>query len=177
LNCDGEHLPKHHGKAGGLSLFKAGSTLHLSPAVVRELGMALSRRKKRAALPVGSRGTTSVDGAGASQRTSRQLAGKRKANELVSSGEFFDPANRRPAPDDGSAPLLAKSRVKKLLSAAGKSGLQREARRTRLFWPGPTSRLSQVGCSSPQTWIQNCLNPLSHLRQPIGTCLSTYLGL
>jgi hypothetical protein len=69
--------------------------------------LALSRRKKKPAVLAVSRGTASEGGTGTSQRTSRQLAGKRKANKLASSSEFFEPTNRRPAPDDGSAPLPA----------------------------------------------------------------------
>jgi hypothetical protein len=68
--------------------------------------MALSRRKKPAVL-AGSRGISSGGGTGTSQRTSRQLAGKRKTNELARLGESFEPANRRPPPDDGTAPLPA----------------------------------------------------------------------
>jgi hypothetical protein len=45
------------------------------------------------------------------QRSSDQLAGKRKANELASSGNSSVPANRRPAPGAGSAPLPANSTV------------------------------------------------------------------
>ena len=65
---------------------KAISTLQLSPALLRELGMALSRRKK-SVVPAGSRSTTSGSVARASQRPSSQLAGKRKSNELASSGD------------------------------------------------------------------------------------------
>jgi hypothetical protein len=42
-----------------------------------------------------------------SQRSSSQLADKRKANELLSTNEAFEPTNRRPAPGDGYAPLPA----------------------------------------------------------------------
>ena len=40
-----------------LAFFKAISTLQLSPAILKELRMALSRRKKKAAVPAGSRST------------------------------------------------------------------------------------------------------------------------
>jgi hypothetical protein len=46
--------------------FKALSTLHLSPTFVRELRMALSRRKKKPAVLAGSRGTASGGGTGTS---------------------------------------------------------------------------------------------------------------
>ena len=89
-----------------LAFLKAISTLRLSPAILRELKTALSR-KKRPAVPAGIRGTTPGCGARAPQRPQTQLAGKRKANELASSGESSEPAIRRPAPDDGSASLPA----------------------------------------------------------------------
>jgi hypothetical protein len=73
--------------------------------------MALSRRKKKSAVPAGSRSTAPGRGAGAPLRPSRELVGKRKANELASSGGSPEPANRRPTPSDGSAPLPATSAV------------------------------------------------------------------
>jgi len=52
-------------------------------------------------------------------RSSRQHAGKRKYNELVSSGELSNQANRSPAPSGGSAPLPARvSAVTSELAAA-----------------------------------------------------------
>jgi hypothetical protein len=89
-----------------VAFIKAVSTLQLSPAFLGELRMALSRRK-RPAVAARSRSATSLVGARASQPTSSQLAGKRKANEQGSSGGSIEPANRRPAPGDGSAPLPA----------------------------------------------------------------------
>jgi hypothetical protein len=90
-----------------LACIKALSTFQVSPAVLKELRMALSREKKRPAGPAGSRSTAPRDRAGAPQRPSGQLAGKRKANVLASSGDSSEPANRRPAPSEGSAPLPA----------------------------------------------------------------------
>ena len=66
----------------------------------------MSRRKKKPAVPVGIPSTISTSGDRAPQSL---LAGKRKANELASSGDSSEPANRRPAHDAGSAPLPAKS--------------------------------------------------------------------
>jgi hypothetical protein len=94
-----------------VAFIKAISTLQLSLALLGELRMALTRRKKKPAVAAGSRSTASLVGARASQRSSSQLAGKRKANELGSSGGSFEPANRRPAPGDGSAPLPASASV------------------------------------------------------------------
>jgi len=89
-----------------LAFIKSFSTMKLSPAILKELRMAMSRRKKNPAVPVGIHGTISTSGPRAPQRL---LAGKRKANELASSGVSSEPATRRPAPDAGSAPLLANS--------------------------------------------------------------------
>jgi hypothetical protein len=90
-----------------LDYIKAISTLQLSPAVLRELRTALSRRKKKPVVPAGSRSSVPGGRAGAPQRPNGQLAGKRKANELARSGDSSEPANRRPAPSEGSAPLPA----------------------------------------------------------------------
>jgi hypothetical protein len=90
-----------------LAFIKALSTFQVPPAVLTELTMALSRKKKRLAVPAGRRSTAPRSWAGAHQRPSGQLAGKRKANELASSGDSFAPANRRPEPSEGSAPMPA----------------------------------------------------------------------
>jgi hypothetical protein len=78
-----------------LAFIKAISTPQFSPALLRVLRMALSRSNKRPVVAAGSRSTTSTGGARDSQRSSGQLAGKRKANELATSGESFETANRR----------------------------------------------------------------------------------
>jgi len=57
------------------------STLQMSPALLKELRLAMARRKK----PVVPAGRCSTSGSGA--RASQQLAGKRKAKELACSGE------------------------------------------------------------------------------------------
>jgi hypothetical protein len=89
-----------------LAFVKAISNLQVSPALLKELRLALSRRKKKPAVPAGSR--SSGSGAKAPQRASSQLvAVKRKANELASSGDSSEPANRRPATVAVSAPLPA----------------------------------------------------------------------
>ena len=73
--------------------------------------MELSRRKKRPLVPAGSSSTIPTGGARVSQRSWSQLADKRKSNELASSGDSSEPANRRPAPIAGFAPLPATSAV------------------------------------------------------------------
>ena len=155
-----------------LAFLKAISTMQLSPAILKELRTALSRRKKKPVVPAVIRSTTSANGAGAPQRLPSPLAGKRKPNELESLGDSSEPANRRPAPGAGSAPLPA------VTDAAGNScPPRREGRRTRLSWLGPSPLFSQVGRLSPQPWIQTRLKPLSRPRQSIGACLTTCPGL
>jgi hypothetical protein len=100
-----------------LAFIKFISTFQLSPALLRELRMTLSRRKPL--VPAGSRSTTSGGGTRASQRPPGQLAGKRKSNELASSGDWSEPAIRRPAPSGGSAPLPAIFSVTGELAAVG----------------------------------------------------------
>jgi hypothetical protein len=90
-----------------LAFIKAISNFRLSPALHRELRMALSKKNKKPEVPAGSRSTTSVGGAKATQRSSSQVVGKRKANDLASSGETFEPTNMSPGPGVGSAPLPA----------------------------------------------------------------------
>jgi len=97
-----------------LAFIKAISTLQMSPALLKELKLAMARRKKPA-VPAGKHSTTYGSGA----RASQQLAGKSKANELACSGELMEPANRRPAPGAGSAPLPANSSVTSEQAAVG----------------------------------------------------------
>ena len=66
-----------------------------------------------------SRSTAPEGGPKASQRPASQHAGKRKANELASSGDSIEPANRRPAPGARSEPLPAISSVTGELAAVG----------------------------------------------------------
>jgi hypothetical protein len=83
---------------------KALSTMQLSPAILKA---EMSRRKKKPVVPAGTRSTISASGARDPRRLPSLLAGKRKANELASSGDSSEPANRREAPGAGSAPLPA----------------------------------------------------------------------
>jgi hypothetical protein len=57
------------------------------------------------------------------------------------------------------------------------TGPSGKGKRKRLYWPGPSPRLSQVGPSGPQLRIRTHPNPVSQWRQPIGECLATCLGL
>ena len=90
-----------------LAFIKAISTLQMSPALLKELKLAMTRRKKKPAVSAGKRSTTSGSGV----RASQQLAGRRKANELAGLGESMEPAKRRPSPGTGSVPLPANSSV------------------------------------------------------------------
>jgi hypothetical protein len=143
-----------------LMIVKVISNLQVSPALLKELRYALSRRKKKPAVPAGSR--SSGSGAKAPQRTSSQLAGKRQANELASSGDSSEPANRRPAIGAGSA-LPSVMGEQAAASSRQLRPLERGAT-MRPFWQGPSPRISQVGRSSPQPWIRTRPNPLSLLR-------------
>jgi hypothetical protein len=105
-----------------LAFIKALSTFQVSLAVLKELSMARSRTKKKPLVPAGNRSTMPAGGARVPQRTSSQLAGKCKANELASSGDLSEPANRR-VPRLGRRLYLRHplSRANKLQLAAGNS--------------------------------------------------------
>ena len=105
-SCQTNMLRQEH-----LAFIKAISTLQLSPELLRELKMAMSQRNKKAAVSAGSHGTTSGGGTKALHRPPIQFAGNRKANELASSGDSSELANRRPAPGAGSTPLPTNSTV------------------------------------------------------------------
>jgi hypothetical protein len=90
---------------------------------------------------------------GGGPKASSQLAGKCKANELITSGDSMEPANRRPAPDTGSAPLPVFSSVTGEQAAIGSRQLgpsKGGETYAAVFWPEPSPRSSQVGRSSPQ---------------------------
>jgi len=98
-----------------LAFMKAISTLQVSSVLLKELRLAMARRKKKPTVPAGRRSTTPVSGT----RAAQQLAGKRKANELAKSGDSLEPAKRRPAPGAGSVTLPATSKVTGKQAAAG----------------------------------------------------------
>jgi len=81
--------------------------------------MALSRRKKKLAVPAGSRSTTSGGVARAPQRASSQLAGESKETSWQFRATHLRPAIRRPAPGAWSAPLPAISTVTGEQAAVG----------------------------------------------------------
>jgi hypothetical protein len=118
-------------------------------------------------VPAGRRSTTS----GSGTRSSQQLAGKRKDNELASSGDSMDPANGRPAPDAGSVPLPATSTVTGEQADTGSwlPGPSGGAATYAAVMAGPVVPSQPKGRSSPQPWIWT--HPNHVLRQPIGACL------
>ena len=87
------------------AFIKAISSFQVSPALLKELRLAMARWKKPA-VPAGRRSTSS-----GRTSASQQLAGKQKANETASSSDSTEPANRRPAPGAGSLPLPANPAV------------------------------------------------------------------
>ena len=158
-----------------LAFLKVISSFKVSPALLKELCLTMARRKKKPAVPTGRRSTPSGNGTSAPQ----QLTGKRKANELASSGYSMQPANRRPALSAGSllCPRTKHPRENKLPLAAGNPDQTGWGLRTWLYCTGPSPHLSQVGRSSPLSWIRTCPNPVSRWRHPKGACLRTCPGL
>ena len=72
-----------------LAFIKAMSTLQVSPALLKELKMVLSSRKKKSVVSAGSHNTAPGGGPKSSQRPSSRITDNRKANELASSGNFM----------------------------------------------------------------------------------------
>ena len=107
------------------------------------------------------------------------LAGKRKANELVSSGDSLESANRCPTPGAESAPLPANSTVTGEKAAVGsrQAGPSGGRATYTMYCPGPSHRLSKLGHSNPQSWIRTRRNPVSQPRQRIGAWQATCPGL
>jgi hypothetical protein len=111
-----------------LAFIKALSTFQVSPAVLKELRMALSRRKKKPLVPAGIRNTMRAGGARVPKCSSGQLTGKRKANELASSDDSSEPPTGAQHLPLGSrlCPRHLQSRANKLQHAAGNSCPPRE---------------------------------------------------
>jgi hypothetical protein len=80
------------------------------PAVLKDLRLSLSRRKKPL-VPAGSRSTMPAGVAIVPKRSSRQLAVKRKADDLDATDDSSEPANERPARTGGTAPVPATATV------------------------------------------------------------------
>jgi hypothetical protein len=111
---------------------------------------------------------------GGGTKLSSKLAGKRKANELISTGDSTEPTNKLPAPEIGSAPLPAFSPVMGEQAAIRSRQLgPSQGGAMRPYWPEQSPRSSKVGRSSPQPRIRTRRNPLSQPRQQTGTLLAT----
>jgi hypothetical protein len=151
----------------------------VSPAILKEVRMALSRRKKEPAVPAGSRSTAPGRGARAPLRPSSELVGKRKANELASSGGSPEPANRRPAPSDQSAPLPASSAVtgEKAASSSRQLGPPEGGATYAAILAGPVAPFQPSGSLKLTAVDSEMSEPLSHLRLTTGACLATCPGL
>ena len=156
-------------KQDELDFIKALSTLHRR--------MATSPRKKKTpTVSAGRRLTQS----GSVSRASNRVTGKRKANELASSGDSSEPANRCPATGAGSKPLPATTSVTGEQAASSSrqpspSGVG--ATYAAVCGPLTQPRLCQVGSLSPQPWIRSLPNPVSLWRHLKGACLTTCPGL
>ena len=144
-----------------LAFIKAISTLQVTPAMLRELRIALSSRKRRTVVPAGYRGRA-PGGGPRSQRPPSRQAGKRKANELANSGESMEPAIRRPAPDAGSTPIPP-------------TGEEQEANSSRQLAPhegGSTYAAVLAGSAAP-TRPSGTLKPTAMDSDPSESAVST----
>ena len=136
-----------------------------SLALLKELRttLALSKTKRKTVVSAWSRGTTLSGAPNAFQHPPSLNAGKREANELVSSGGSTEPANRRPAPDAEFAPLPAFTSVTGEEAAQGSRqlGPPEGGVTYTAALAGPVAPSQPSGSSSPQPWIGTCPNPLS----------------
>jgi hypothetical protein len=71
------------------AFIKAISSLHVSPALLREVRSALAARKKKEKTVVATRSRSTPREFGI--KAFSQLVGKREANELISSGDRWSP--------------------------------------------------------------------------------------
>ena len=136
LCCEEEFLPKHYAEAGRASFFKAISTLQLSPVIFKELRMALSRRKKKSAVPAGSRSTAPGGGAGTPNKhqDSLRASAKRTSWQARATHPSLQTGVQRLAKGPRLCPRVHRqSQSNKLHLAAGNSFRPRLRRRTRCF--------------------------------------------
>jgi hypothetical protein len=142
--------------------------------------MALSSRRKEPVVSAGSRSTAPGGEFKASQRPSGQHGGKRKANELASLGDSFEPANRHPGPGAVSALLPANASAvtgeqpasSSLQLGPPEGGITYAAELARTVAP-----IQPSGSLKPTVTGSDLPNPLSHPRQPTGACLATCAGI
>jgi hypothetical protein len=99
-----------------LPFIKAIYTLQLSPAFLREVKMALSRRKERPTMLQGAVAPLQGEVPPKIIKTAR-----RESNNLASFGDSSGPAKRRPAPSEGPASLSASASAVKCEQTASYS--------------------------------------------------------
>jgi hypothetical protein len=135
--------------------------LQLFPVFLKELRIAFSSRKKKTVVSAASHSTSLGDGPKASQRPPSQHAGKRKANDLASSGNSTKPTNKRPAPGAGSGPLPAFSSVMgKLAGVSSRQLWPLEVRVTYAAVPAGSAAPSQPsGSLKPTAMDSDSLEP------------------
>jgi hypothetical protein len=104
-----------------LAFMKVLSTMQPFPALLKKLRTALasSTKKRKTVVSTGSHGSTLSGAPKASQHPPSLSTGKRKANELVSSGGSTQTANRGPAPGAGCATLPAFTSITGYQAALG----------------------------------------------------------
>jgi len=134
--------------------------------------VAVTSHTKKSATSAASRSTALGGGLEATLQACSQHAGKPKANELASSGDSIEPANRRTEHDAGSAPLPAFPSVTEELAPVG----------SRQHGPSEwgvsyAAVLVETRRSSPRPWIRTRPKPVSLPRQPMGACLMTCPGV
>jgi hypothetical protein len=144
----------------------------MSPALLKELRLAMARWKKPA-VPAGRRSTSS-----GRTSASQQLAGKQKANELASSGYSTEPANRRPAPGAGSLSLPATSAVMGEQAASGswQPGPSGVGAMYAAVLSGSVAPSQPSGTLKPTAMESDSSEPVSRWRHPKGACIRTCPG-
>jgi len=106
-------------------------------------------------------------------------AGKREANGLVDSGDSTEPANRRPAPGAGSAPLPAFTSVTGEQAALGSRqlGPPEGGVTYAAAMAGSVAPSQPSGSLKPTAMDSDMSEPAAHLREPTRACLVTCPGL
>ena len=133
--CEKEFLPKHYAETEGLAFLKVISTLQLSPAILKELRMALSRRKKESAVLAWSRSSAPGGVVGTPNEHQDSLRASAKPTRWEARATHPSPQTgvQRLAKSPRLLPqVYRQSRANKLHLAAGNSVRPRVGRSTRL---------------------------------------------
>jgi hypothetical protein len=165
-----------------LAFIKAPSTMQPSPALLKEIWTALasSKKKRKTAVSAGSRGTTLSGAPKAFQHPPSLSAGKRKANELVSSdGSTQTAKRRRPRAGAACAPLPVFTSVTSEQANLGSWQLAppEDGVTYAAALAGPVAPSQPSGSLKPTSIDSDMSKPMSRPRQPIGACLVTCPGL